>query len=288
MLVSGFTVLRNAQLMGYPAVESIRSALPLVDEYIVAIGQCDDQTRAEIDAIGDPKIKIIDTHWDTTHSTGGFILSEKTNEALTFCKGAWCLYLQADEILHPSDIEKLRNCMIQYRSKAAIQGILFKYLHFYGSFNTIATSRKWYRSEIRIIRNNHNIQSVGDAKGFRVNGEKLDVVDGGATIYHYGWVKPPERMGQKCKQFLRWWHGEKYDNDFESFEFSKIYGLKKFAGSHPQEIAKRVNEQNWVFDCERKWSDVRIADVRLAISDCLEKITGQLPFEKKPYRRIVF
>lgn len=287
MLVSGFTVLRNAQLMDYPAVESIRSALPLVDEYIVAIGQCDDQTRAEIEAIGDPKIKIIDTHWDTSRSTGGLVLSEKTNEALTFCSGEWCLYLQADEVLHQADIERLRACMTHHRGNPKIQGILFKYLHFYGSFDTIATSRSWYRSEIRIVRNNAHVQSVGDAKGFRVNGEKLDVVDSGATIYHYGWVKPPDRMGQKCKLFHRWWHGDKHDHEFDRFEFSRIYGLEKFTGSHPEQISKRVKDQNWAFDTERKWADVRLADLRLMISDCLERMTGSLPFEKKPYRRIV-
>jgi glycosyltransferase involved in cell wall biosynthesis len=287
MLVSGFTVLRNAQLMDYPAVESIRSALPLVDEYVVAIGQCDDQTRADIEAIGDPKIKIIDTHWDCSRSTGGLILSEKTNEALSFCKGTWCLYLQADEVLHECDYERLRACMAQHRDNEAVQGILFKYIHFYGSFDTIATSRKWYRSEIRIVRNNETIQSVGDAKGFRSNGKKLDVVDSGATVYHYGWVKPPKQMGQKCKHFLRWWYGNARDGDFDSFEFSRIYGLKKFAGSHPSAIAERVKNQGWVFDRRRRWADVQISDARLVLSDCLEKIVGTLPFEKKPYRRVI-
>jgi glycosyltransferase involved in cell wall biosynthesis len=287
MLVSGFTVLRNAMLMNYPFVESIRSGLPLVDEYIVAVGQSDDNTREEIAAIGDPKIKIIDTHWNTSSTQGGFILSEKTNEALALCRGDWCLYLQADELLHESDIAKIRECMMRHKDNPSIEGLLFKYLHFYGSFDTIATSRKWYRSEVRIVRNNRNIQSVGDAKGFRINGRKLDVADTGATVYHYGWVKSPTQMGEKCRLFYRWWHGQKHERSFDSFSFKRIYGLKKFSASHPKEIAERTEKQNWVFKRNRTLSDISFGDIRLAISAAIEKATGKLIFEKTPYRRLI-
>ncbi|MGH7953853.1 MAG: glycosyltransferase, partial [Limisphaerales bacterium] len=40
MKVSGFTFLRNGQKFGYPFVESIRSILPIVDEFVVALGPC--------------------------------------------------------------------------------------------------------------------------------------------------------------------------------------------------------------------------------------------------------
>ena len=37
MKVSGFTFLRNGQKLGYPFVESIRSVLPIVDEFVIAL-----------------------------------------------------------------------------------------------------------------------------------------------------------------------------------------------------------------------------------------------------------
>ena len=42
MKVSGFTFLRNGQRPGCPFAASIRSILPLVDEFIIAPGPCDD------------------------------------------------------------------------------------------------------------------------------------------------------------------------------------------------------------------------------------------------------
>jgi chromosomal replication initiator protein len=70
--------------MGYPIVESIKSLLPLVDEMIVGVGQSDDQTKAVIEGIGDPKLKLFDSIWNKSKTTGGLILSEKTKHARNF------------------------------------------------------------------------------------------------------------------------------------------------------------------------------------------------------------
>jgi hypothetical protein len=71
MLISGFTIIRNAEIMDYPVVPAIRSILPIVDEFVVGVGQSDDDTRALIESIGDPKIRIVDSFWDTTRKSGG-------------------------------------------------------------------------------------------------------------------------------------------------------------------------------------------------------------------------
>ena len=42
MKVSGFTFVRNVVKYDYPVVESIRSILPVVDEFIVNVGWCVD------------------------------------------------------------------------------------------------------------------------------------------------------------------------------------------------------------------------------------------------------
>ena len=57
-------MVRNAVKFDYPIVESIKSILPIVDEYMVAVGNSDDGTLELIRSINSPKIKIIETIWD--------------------------------------------------------------------------------------------------------------------------------------------------------------------------------------------------------------------------------
>jgi glycosyltransferase involved in cell wall biosynthesis len=286
LAVSGFTVIRNGNLMGYPVLESIKSVLPLVDEMIVGVGQSDDGTRQMIEAIGDPKIKIFDSFWDTKKTKGGLILSEKTNEALDHCANDWCLYIQADEVIHEEDYAAIRENLERYGRDPAVQGLLFQYIHFYGSYSTIATSRKWYRNEVRMVRKSTGIRSWNDAQGFRVNGEKPIVAPSGARIFHYGWVKPPQLMGQKSKLLNRWWHGDKKDGEFENFQYDRQYGLRLYEGTHPAIMAPLVASQGWDFDPRRNWSEFKFADVRLVLSDWLERISGWRMGEYRPYRQL--
>ena len=64
MKLSAFTFVRNAVKYDYPVLESIKSILPVVDEFIVAVGNSEDDTLALIKSIDSPKIKIIETVWD--------------------------------------------------------------------------------------------------------------------------------------------------------------------------------------------------------------------------------
>jgi hypothetical protein len=286
MQVSGFTVIRNGILMGYPVLESIRSILPLVDEMVIGVGQSDDQTKEMILSIGDPKIRIFDSFWDTAKTKGGLILSEKTNEALDQCKYDWCFYLQADEVVHESDLPRIWRAMEQHEKNPAIQGLLFRYIHFYGSYETVAASRKWYRNEVRIVRKSSGIRSHNDAQGFRVNGVKPTVAPSGGRIFHYGWVKPPKMMGQKSQLLNRWWHGHKRDGEFENFQYDRQYGLKPFKGSHPAVMQALVAKQDWKFDHRRSLSDWTLKDLNLWASDVFEKVFRFRIGEYKPYKLI--
>ena len=48
MKVTGFTFIRNAIRYDYPVKEAILSILPLCDEFVVAVGKSDDDTRSLI------------------------------------------------------------------------------------------------------------------------------------------------------------------------------------------------------------------------------------------------
>ncbi len=291
MKVSGFTVIRNAQVMGYPIIESLKSLLPLVDELIVGVGQSTDKTKEIISNIGDPKIRMFDSYWDTEKTQGGLILSEKTNEALQKCTGDWCFYLQADEVIHEQDYMHLHKSMETHLKNDQVEGLLSKYVHFYGSYKLVATARNWYRNEVRVVKNHKNVLSVGDAQGFRVREpsgtlRKPFVKASGSGVYHYGWVKPPKQMGEKNKHMFRWWHGNKYDEAFKDFAYKSGYGLKSFKGSHPAVMRDLVKSQDWVFQPQKglksvlSWSR---KDFKNLSSDVLEKLTGHRLGEHKNY-----
>ena len=157
MKVSGFTFLRNGQKLGYPFVGSIRSLLPLVDEFVIALGPCDDDTEKMLRAIGDAKIRIIPTQWNeclrNDYSVKGFVFGQQKSIALFNCTGDWAFYLEADEVLHEGDLPRIRAAMEKYEADERVEALAFNYLHFYGNRNTLAWSPGWYRSEVRIIRN---------------------------------------------------------------------------------------------------------------------------------------
>lgn len=284
ILISGFTVIRNARMMGYPVVQSIRSILPIVDEFVVGVGQSDDDTHALIESIGDPKIRIFDSKWDTNKQKGGYILAEKTNEALDLCRGEWCFYLQADEVVHEDDLPRIRATCERYRDDTRVEGLLMKYVHFYGSYSVIATARNWYRQEVRIIRRSAHPRSVGDAQSFLIGSRKVSVKWSDGTVLHYGHVKPPHLMAQKHVLMSRWYHGEYREDAFRDFEYKQMYGLRPFIGKHPAVMRELVASQDWRFD--PRWSIRRLTrqELRLVVSDMLEWLLGYRFGERKKFR----
>jgi glycosyltransferase involved in cell wall biosynthesis len=178
MKVSGFAIARNVVKADYPIGEALKSIAPLCDEIVVAVGNSDDNTRDYILGLGLKQLKIIDTVWDDELREGGRVLAEETKKALsaTDPKSDWCFYIQADECIHEEDIERIRTTMQEYVNNDSVDALLFDYRHFYGSYDYIGDSRKWYRKEIRIIRQGRGIKSWKDAQGFRSkNNEKLRV-----------------------------------------------------------------------------------------------------------------
>jgi glycosyltransferase involved in cell wall biosynthesis len=256
MFVSGFTFVRNAIKFDYPIVEAITSILPICDEVIVAVGNSDDDTLGLIKSINSDKIKIIETVWDDTLREGGKVLAVETNKALAaVSKDAdWCFYIQGDEVVHEQYLSNIRKAMEDNLHDLKVEGLLFKYLHFYGSYQYVADSQKWYRQEIRIIRNQQNITSYRDAQGFRtIDDKKLNVKWIEAYVYHYGWVKSPEIQKEKMKSSINFWATDEeaapvkkhYD---ESFDYAGIDSLTNFKGTHPAVMQARLERMNWQFD----------------------------------------
>lgn len=288
MKVTGFTIVRNAIKYDYPAVEAITSVLPLCDEFVVAVGKSEDDTLALIRSIDSAKIRIIETVWDDTLKTGGRVLAVETDKALAAISAdtTWAFYIQCDEVVHEKYYESIRQAMKQYEQDLAVEGLLFKYTHFYGSYNYIADSRKWYRNEIRIIRHTQHVASYRDAQGFRKSDNtKLYVKSIDAHIYHYGWVKPPKKMAEKIRGFIALWHSQeeidKIQPENTDFDYSKIDSLKIFTGTHPTVMQKRIDNATWNFEfnvAEKKYS------LKNKVLFFIENLTGWRIGEYKNYK----
>ncbi len=258
MKVSGFTFLRNGQKLGYPFVPSIRSILPLVDEFVIALGPCDDDTEKMVHEIGDPKIRIIPTTWNERmrgdYSVGGFVYGQQKSIALFNCTGDWAFYLEADEVLHENDLPKIRAAMEKHLHNERVEALAFDYLHFYGNQNTIAWSPGWYRSEVRIIRNTIPAWS-SEALFFNVlDGHKKSryprAAHTGATIYHYGWVRSEAQMDLKLAGVQKYWD----DSKPKAMDYSQVDAavLKLFNGAHPKAVQDWLPGAEGIFQADPK------------------------------------
>ncbi|MCB4792499.1 MAG: glycosyltransferase family 2 protein [Elusimicrobia bacterium] len=278
MRLSGCTIVRNGVKYGYPFIESIRSVLPICGEVIVGVGDSQDQTRKMIENINDPKVKIIDTVWDMNNRTGGAVLSQQTNLALEQCKGSWIFYLQADEAVHEDDFQNIIPLLEIIEDNKSIDGLAFKYLHFYGSYFTVQTGRNWYKQEVRVIRNNAGIRSFGDAQGFRKNGQKISAVDCGARIFHYGWARPPEIMLEKIKSFHHFWHDDAWidkntcDKKLTDY-FSDLGNLAGYSGKHPSVMSGILSHENDIFIKAVKEQYLKCRSLKDIMQDFLKRVT---------------
>ena len=289
MKVSGFTIVRNAIKYDYPIVEAISSILPLCDEVMVAVGKSEDDTLQLIRSISSPKIKIIETVWDDRLREGGKVLADETNKAFAEIApdSDWCFYIQGDEVIHENYLPVIKAAMEKYKDDKRVDGLLFNYTHFYGSYDYVGDSRQWYRKEIRVVRNNKAINSYKDAQGFRKNDEKLNVKQIDAAVYHYGWVKPPAAQQAKQQSFNKLWHDDSWMKknipDVNEFDYSQIDSLAKFKGTHPQIMQERINRMNWKFSFDPTQKKLTL---KLKLLLFIEKKFGWKIGEYKNYKII--
>jgi hypothetical protein len=290
MKVSGFTFLRNGQKLGYPFVESIRSVLPLVDEFVIALGPCEDDTENKLRAIGDPKIRIIPTHWNermrSDYSIKGFVYGQQKSIALFNCTGDWAFYLEGDEVVHENDLPKIRAAMEKHLDDPRVEALAFDYLHFYGNANTYAWSPRWYRSEVRILRN--TIPAWGP-KGlfFTVLDTQLKArypraAHTGATIYHYGWVRSEAEMTAKFSDIHNHWR----KRQSRAIQYDQIdpTTLRRFDGTHPKLVQDWLPRAEGLFQADANYR-LTSRDKKHRLMLKLEKWFG-FTFNKKHYRSV--
>lgn len=273
MKVSGFTFLRNGTLLGYPYIESLKSLLMVCDEVVVAIGASQDDTLDRVRAIGDPRLRIIETTWSEVMQHKGYVYAQQKMIAQFNCTGDWAFYLEGDEVLHEQDIPALRAVLERYVDDLRVEAIAFDYHHFYGTPQLVARSPAWYRQAPRIMRNSVRNYSP-DGLFFVVmdknkKGRYPRAVVAGVPIYHYGHVRSVSRMQEKARQVSKYWgHSPPAFQDYSQIDSSI---LQPFDGTHPAvvhdwlhhnaehvfvadpayRLSKREHRHRWIMKLER-------------------------------------
>jgi glycosyltransferase involved in cell wall biosynthesis len=300
MKVSGFSYVRNGLTYAYPFLEAIQSILPLCDEFIMVVGDSNDGTREAIEALKDPKVKIVDTTWDENSRKGGYIFSQQANIGLDHCTGDWCFHIQADEVIHEKDLPLIKQAMEDNVHNAEVEGFLIHFLNFFGDYKHIAPSRRYHNKEIRIVRNDKNIRSYLDSQGFRrfqqpqnylkERGQKLHVKQLDATIYHYSYVKHPKDQVKKRVEFGKRWHPDDSSLQFyaeknkEGYDYtSQIDILEQFNGTHPSIMKNKMASIDWKFDYDPSKNNMTIKEKFLYF---IQKLTGKQLFAYKNYKII--
>jgi hypothetical protein len=239
MRVSGFTFLRNAVRLGYPFEASIRSLLPIVNEFVVNVGQSDDETLARVRAIGDPRIRIVEASWNEGMRDRGFVYAQQKMIAQYHCTGDWAFYLEGDEVLHERDLPTIRAALERHLPDPKVEALVFDYLHFYGTPFQLAASPAFYRRAPRVIRNTIRSFSpdalffVVGARNRRVRYPRSALVH--VPIYHYGWARPVARMREKTLQASRYWNQS--TPAFDDYGAIDPALLRPYAGDHPAVMA---------------------------------------------------
>lgn len=255
MSISGFTFLKNGVVLGYPFLESIRSILPIVDEFVIALGSCEDDTKEQIIAMNEPKIRIIESAWCDHMRSKGYVYGQQKMVAQFNCTGDWAFYLEADEVVHEEDLETIRNACERYQNDPDVEALVFDYLHFYGNKNSYLWSPGWYRRAPRLIKT--SVRSYTPDGLFWLVLEKNKIgrypkaAMVGARMYHYGWVRSEEQMNKKSEKVNGYW-----DKVPQKVDYSQIDGaiLREFTGTHPKVIQKWLPEAVGIFEADPTYS----------------------------------
>jgi glycosyltransferase involved in cell wall biosynthesis len=285
--ISGFTFIRNGSSLGFPFIESIRSLLPLVQEFVVAVGRSDDNTLDLIRAINDPKIRIIETTWNERMGDRGFVYAQQKMIAQYACTGDWAFYLEGDEVVHENDIPKIRASVNKHHANPAVEALVFDYVHFYGTPEYVSISPGWYRRECRLIRNTIRSYAPDGQYWLVMHQHKrprfAQAALANARIFHYGWVRKQEQMQAKLDQVAKYWQGSTpMQISYANFDPKAV---KKFQETHPTVMTHWIAheaEQSIAFNPEY---ELTRKEKKYRLSKRIEDITG-LDFSKKHFKLV--
>ena len=235
MKVSAFTFIKNGQILGYPFLQSIQSILPIVDEFIINVGESEDDTLLMIQSLASPKIRIIKSHWNDSMQDRGYVYGQQKMIAQFNCTGDWAFYIEGDEVYHEKDLMQIKKSMEIHLNDSNVEALVFDFYHFYGNSNSYLDSPGWYRSEARIIKNSLRTYAPDGLFWLVLDSNKKGryprAKHTGASCYHYGWARSEDQMNLKVSKVQMYWGTKPVKIDYSQMDQSII---KEFKGTHPK------------------------------------------------------
>ena len=285
MKISAFTFIKNGQILGYPFLQSIESVLPLVDEFVINVGSSEDDTLSLIQAINNPKIRIIQSQWNNQMQDRGYVYGQQKMIAQFSCSGDWLFYVEGDEVYHENDLEKIKDSMKINLNNPSIEALVVDFYHFYGNSSSYLDSPGWYRSEARIIKG--SVRSYApdglfwlvldkNKKGRYPKAKKID-----AHCYHYGWVRSEEQMNLKSQKVQKYWGKMHSKIDYTKIDQSII---KKFNGTHPKAVNSWLTKSTELFKADSNFQ-INNKQKKHQVMIKIEKLLG-LELSKKHYKLV--
>ena len=285
MKVSSFTFIKNGQILGYPFIESIQSILTIVDEFVINVGESEDDTLLVIQSIHSSKIRIIKSKWNDTMQERGFVYGQQKMIAQYNCTGDWAFYIEGDEVYHENDLEQIRESMKMHLNDSNVEALAFDFYHFYGNANSFLDSPGWYRSEVRIIKN--SIRSYAPDGLFWLvlksnkKGRYPRAKHTGVNCYHYGWVRSEEQMNLKSYKVQKYWGKEPVKVDYSQMDQSII---KEFQGSHPDIVKDWLPKDPGLYKVDTSYKPTK-KQKKHQIMIKIENLFG-LDLSKKHYKLV--
>ena len=285
MKISGFTFIKNGHILGYPFLESIKSILPIVDEFVINVGESEDDTLEMIKSINNKKIRIIKSEWNNQMTDRGYVYGQQKMIAQFNCTGDWAFYIEGDEIYHEKDLDQIKKSMLINLNDSNVEALVVDFIHFYGNSNSVLNSPGWYRSEARIIKN--SVRSYApdglfwlvldsNKKGRYPRAKKT-----GVSCYHYGWVRSEDQMNLKSNKIQKYWGAEPVKIDYSQIDQSII---AKFRGTHPKIVQAWLPKAGGLYLADPKYkSSIKQKKHQILIK--FENFFG-VDFSKRHYKLV--
>jgi len=285
MKVSAFTFIKNGQILGYPFLQSIKSILPIVDEFIINVGESTDETLEMIESIDNKKIRIIESKWNNAMQDRGYVYGQQKMISQFNCTGDWAFYIEGDEVYHENELEKIKQSMALHLNDSNVEALVFDFYHFYGNANSFLNSPGWYKSETRIIKN--SVRSYAPDGLFWLildsnkKGRYPKAKHTGAFCYHYGWVRTEEQMNLKSSQVQKYWGGDPKNIDYSQMDQSII---QEFKGTHPKIMHDWLPKDSGIYISDPNYKPT-LKQKKHQIMKKLEKIFG-VDLSKNHYKLV--
>jgi len=285
MKVSAFTFIKNGQILGYPFIQSIQSILAIVDEFVINVGESEDDTLLMVKSIPSSKIRIIKSKWNDKMQERGFVYGQQKMIAQYNCSGDWAFYIEGDEIYHENDLEQIRESMKMHLDDPNVEALAFDFYHFYGNPNSYLDSPGWYRSEVRIIKNSLRSYAPDGLFWLVLNSNKKGryprAKHTGVNCYHYGWVRSEDQMNLKSCKVQKYWGKNPVKVDYSKMDQSII---KEFLGSHPEIIEDWLPKASGLYKVDPNYKPTKKQKKhRMMIK--LENLFS-IDLSKKHYKRV--